>query len=425
MVFVAGDVAWANPLDEFGFGARAISLGGAVTAVADDFSANYYNPAAVAASDWLRLEFGYTSQRPSLAINGHDQEVDASEGFQGGLLVPGNVLGRRVGASVGIHLPEARVTRLRALPERRPRWVLYDNRPQRLVIAASVGFEVVEDLFVGGSLTFLTSTKGSVDIRGQVGILDEEKTVLLGGVDVRLPAVRYAGAGVLWTPGRWRFGLSFRDEFKLEIDLSVLVTADLAETPQEEEATLRIRSRNVNLFSPRQYSAGVAYDGAGWLVSVDLQYLQWSLFPSPTARVEVALDIPGLPLTLPPVAHPGPPGFRDIVVVRTGAEYRVVSSRHLGVDLRAGYFFAPSPAPDQPGVTNFVDSDKHGISGGLGFELNSVTDVFPGPVILDLAVQVIVLEPRTYRKDDPADPVGDYRGAGHTLGGAVTCKFLF
>ena len=417
--------ASANPLDEYGFGARSISLGGAATAAADDFSANYYNPAAVAEGDWLRLELGYTSQHAALSINGQDQGVDASEGFQGGLVVPGDVLNRRVAASVGIHLPDARVTRLRALPERQPRWVVYDNRPQRLVIAASLAIELFEDLYVGGGLTFLANTQGQVDIRGDVGALDVDKTVLLSSVDVDLPAIRYPTAGLLWTPGNWRFGFSFRGEFNLAIDLALRVTADIAETPQEEEATFAIRSRSVNLFSPRQYSLGTAYDGDGWLVSVDLQYLEWRRFPSPTARVDIELDVPGLNPTVPPVAVPRKPKFHDIVVVRVGGEYRVLDSRYVAVDVRGGYFFEPSPAPDQPDVTNFVDADKHGVAGGVGVEIRDATAVLPGPVIFDFAVQSVFLEERIYLKTDPADPVGDYDAGGSTLGGAVTCKLLF
>ncbi len=415
----------ANPLDEFGFGARSISLGGAATAAADDFSANYYNPAAVAEGDWLRLELGYVSSRPSLEINGQDQAVDVSEGFQGGLVVPGDVLSRRVGASVGIHLPDARVTRLRALPERQPRWVVYDNRPQRLVIAASLAIELFEDLYVGGGLTFLANTKGQVDIRGDVGALDVDKTVLISSVDVDLPAIRYPSAGVLWTPGNWRFGFAFRGEFNLAIDLGLRVTADIAETPHEDEATFAIRSRSVNLFSPRQYSLGTAYDGPGWLVSFDLQYLEWSRFPSPTARVDIELDVPGLNLTVPPVAVPRKPRFKDIVVMRFGAEYRVYDGRYVSLDVRGGYFFEPSPAPDQPSVTNFVDADKHGIAGGFGVEIHDATAVLPGPLVLDFAMQGIVLDERQYLKSDPADPVGDYAATGHVLGGAATCKFLF
>ncbi|MCA9563669.1 MAG: hypothetical protein KC561_09285, partial [Myxococcales bacterium] len=51
--------ATADPLDAFGSGARAISLGGAFTGLADDSSANYYNPAGLAQADNLRFDIGY------------------------------------------------------------------------------------------------------------------------------------------------------------------------------------------------------------------------------------------------------------------------------------------------------------------------------------------------------------------------------
>jgi long-chain fatty acid transport protein len=34
----------ANPLDMYGFGSRAIGMGGAFTGLADDYSAVFYNP---------------------------------------------------------------------------------------------------------------------------------------------------------------------------------------------------------------------------------------------------------------------------------------------------------------------------------------------------------------------------------------------
>ena len=52
--------ALANPLDYFGFGARGPGMGNAQVALADDFSANYYNPAGLATRDALQLQIGYT-----------------------------------------------------------------------------------------------------------------------------------------------------------------------------------------------------------------------------------------------------------------------------------------------------------------------------------------------------------------------------
>jgi long-chain fatty acid transport protein len=96
----------ANPNDYFGFGARAIGFGGAFGALADDFSANYYNPAGLATNDALQIELGYMYVAPSLRLNDGDLDVDTVHGFQGGLVVPGKVWGHQLGLSIGLHLPD-------------------------------------------------------------------------------------------------------------------------------------------------------------------------------------------------------------------------------------------------------------------------------------------------------------------------------
>ncbi len=425
---VAHDAA-ANPLDAFGFGARAIGLGGAATASVDDFSANYYNPAALARLDGLRLELGYIAVKPSLSINGGDLGVDEPAGFQGGMTLPGKLLGRRLAFSVGIYLPDSRITRVRALPQRQPRFALYDNRPQRLVITASGSVEVLDDLFLGFGLTFLSDTAGQVDIDGIVSASDVGDTELLSAINVALPAVRYPSFGLLYAPGPWRFGLTWREEFSLSIDLAVAVRGDVVFGDQQtviaEDGSFSVRSVNTNLFSPRQIALGGAYEAERWMVSADLTWLQWSQFPTPTSTVTVNLDVPGLPLEIPPSAVPEDPNFRDILVPRVGAEWVAVDGEQVGVTLRGGYFYEPTPAPDQRGATNFVDNDKHGLSAGLGLRFSDWTEIFPRPIVLDLAVQYIVMPQRVYQKDDPADPVGDYTAQGHLLGGALTCRFLF
>ena len=78
----AASAARANPIDAFGFGARAAGLASAGTAVADDASANYYNPGALAFASSLRLDLGYRYASPHLRLDGKDQPADAAHGSQ-------------------------------------------------------------------------------------------------------------------------------------------------------------------------------------------------------------------------------------------------------------------------------------------------------------------------------------------------------
>ncbi|MCA9562245.1 MAG: hypothetical protein KC561_02090, partial [Myxococcales bacterium] len=84
--------------------------------------------------------------------------------MQLGLVLPGEVLGIRFGAGFLMYLLDDRVTRVRSLPQQQPRFVLYDNRIQRLHIAANFAIEPVEHLFIGGGLTFMAHTSGRLNV---------------------------------------------------------------------------------------------------------------------------------------------------------------------------------------------------------------------------------------------------------------------
>lgn len=428
-LLLAAAPAAANPLDAFGFGARSVAMGGAVTSLADDFSANYYNPAGLARGRRLRLEFGYIYADPALTLNDADLNVDASRAFQGGVVMPGEVLGRRLAVSLGLHLPDERVARLRALPQGQPRFALFDNRPQRLTISASAAVEIVEGLTFGAGLTFLANTIGTLSLGGQLDISQIEQTTLLSELDVSLAAIRYLTAGVQWAAGEHlRLGLTYRDEFKLRLDLGVQVVGDLYfnGNPFLEDATFTVTTYNVNLFSPRQVAFGLGWEEERWQVGLDLTWVQWSRLPPEASRIEIQLDERLSALaSLPPFETPLDPGFKDILIVRVGGELQLLRTEHVQLLGRAGYVWEPTPAPDQPGVTNYVDMDKHAASLGLGVTFEGVTSIFPGPIGLDLTGQALYLRPRTYLKDDPADPIGDYQARGQVLSASLMSRFLF
>ncbi len=412
-------MASANPLDAFGYGARAVGLGGAVTATSTDVAANYYNPAGLAAAEHLRLDLGYAFVRPKLTMSGGDQNVDDSRGFQGGVALPGALFGRRVGFSLGLHLPDERVSRIRALPERQPRWVLWDNRPQRVVISSSIAVETLDDLFIGAGLTYLANTGGTLDIQGEVGLFDSELTRLDSAVDVDLASVRYLTAGALYVGDGWRVGACYRQDFSLKLDLHVRVTGSIDTQPGVSlipEGLFLLRSLNQTLYSPQQVFLGGAVDLGDWRLSADIGWLDWSRFPTPTARIELELDLKPLSFELPLPAEPIDPGFHDIFVPRVGLEWRAAGGEWGRLDLRAGGFYEPSPAPDQPGLTNYVDGDKVAGALGVGLAVADPSGVLPHPVSLDVGAQVIRMLPRRYLKDDPADPIGDFTAEGWAFG---------
>ncbi len=427
------DRALSNPLDAFGFGGRGLSMGGAMTAAVDDVSASYYNPAALAAITGLRIDLGYLYAQPSLSLGGHDLNVDSAHGFQGGLDLPGTLFGRSVAFALGLYLPDGRVTRLRALRQSQPRFELYDNRPQRLVITSSAAVEVVKSLYFGAGLTYLSNTEGRLDVQGTVHLTDASQTRLLSSIDVNLRAVRYPSFGLLWKPTpKLRLGLTERESFSLALDIDVFVHGQIVAGPPEQPPQVLVqngefllRSVNHSLFSPRQVVFGLAYDFGDLLLTGDLGWLQWSGFPTSTARIDLSLSLSPLQFEIPLPDPPAAPHFVDIFVPRLGLEYSVYAGRQVGLLARAGYFLEPSPAPDQSGLTNMVDLDKHGFSAGLGFSFSELTSVFPKPVLLDLGALLIAMPDRDYEKSAPADLVGDYTASGSIVTVAASLGFPF
>ena len=199
--------------------------------------------------------------QPRAELNGADVDIDRSSGFQGGLLLPGTLFGHRVAFSLGLFLPDDRITRLRALRQSQPRFELYDNRPHRLVITSSASVQIVDDLFFGAGVTYLSNTEGKLDVEGVVHTSDVSKTRLLSSVNVNLRAVRYPSFGLMWRPGaHWRFGLAERESFSLALDLDVDVHGRIVAGPTNttvvEEGRFFLTSVNDNLFSPRQVVGG-------------------------------------------------------------------------------------------------------------------------------------------------------------------------
>lgn len=427
----------ANPLDSFGLGARGAGMASASAAVATDFSANYYNPAGLARGRELRISIGYLWAEPQLSMNGEDNDVDPAHGIVFGAAAPGRVLGVPFAFGIGLYLPDDRVSRVRSLTQRTPRWELYDNRTQRLFLAANVAVEPLPGLAVGGGLSFMSATSGTLGIRGFVTYPDPALSELRHRVDADLEAVRYPQAGVRWAPTDWiEVGLVYRGEFQLDLELVALLEGDIIafDAFTIEGARVMLESASVNAFLPQQVVLGVAVrPRRDLLVAADLTWVDWSAYESPVSRVRYTLDVP-IPEDLqdsvtipaaPPGTDPLAPRFRDRLVPRVGAEWTRALSPAFSLAARAGWAFEASPVPEQGGETNFVDADRHVLSLGLGLAMDVLPSILPRPLELDLSGQLFVFDERTIRKSDPADPVGDYRADGTITTAGATLTVVF
>jgi Outer membrane protein transport protein (OMPP1/FadL/TodX) len=430
-VLAAGD-ATANPLDAFGFGARAGAMGGAQTAATIDGGANYYNQAALAVGDDIRIDVGYQAAKPFLSINDNGQGVDSSRGLAVGVSAPGKIGPLRLAFGLGVFLPDDRITRARAMPAGRPRWSLYDNRPQRLFIASNLAFELHPRVHVGAGIAYMSRTKGDLNLNGRVGFPNSENSDLETDINVDLKTIRYAQAGILVKATPWLdVGFSYRGGFVLELDQTFAIRGDLGSPGVEpiiSDAFFALQTLSQDLFQPETFTLGVAMRVTPrLLLAADLAYQRWGKYRNPAAKIVITYDLgmfndlvelpPPVPL---PEAH-----FHDIMVVRLGAEWTAATSKHLTWQIRGGYSYEPSPAPEQQGETNFVDNDKHTLSAGLGVSVARVTKVLLRPFDIDLYLSAGVLPERKHRKLSEIDPVGDYTAAGVVFAAGVSTRWHF
>ncbi len=430
MLTLAQPLATASVLDTFGFGARGMAMGSAHTAIPSDSSANYYNPGALTLHEDVQIDLGYLRTASSLRMNGEDLHVDESHGSMIGLVVPGQIGSTRLALGLSFYMPDARISRVRALPETQPRFVTLDNRGQHVEILANLAVRPLPSLSIGGGLAFLTSTRGQVTIEGDLTTVPEEGR-LHTAVDVDFETARFPMAGIHWTPrADWAFGARYRGESQVKLDLNALVNAKITGLLGNEplDGIMDVTSFNTNFFAPQQVTVG-----AGWwttpnlLFALDISWLDWSNFPTPTADVSIDFQVDPLETDalLPAPSSPKAPGFQDTYSIRSGMEYSLDVHRLVDLKLRAGYGYEPSPAPEQKGPTNYIDNDKHLVTTGVGVGLFSNPKGGKRPVQLDVTGQTLILPSRKHIKSNPADQVGDIQSQGEIWTLCVNARFLF
>lgn len=433
-LLLAAPAARANPVDVFGLGSRNAALAGAAVAAVDDTAATYYNPAALARSADLRIDLGYQVGQPLLRLNDKPSPIDPTHGLAAGLSVPGRLAGVRFAFGLSLFLPDDRLNRTKSLAYAQPRWVYYDNRTQRLYLAAGLAVELVRGLYVGASLAFMARTTGTVQLKGNISVSDPENdTTLVTAVNVDLLSVRYPQFGILWEVNRWlSLGVSYRHSFALQLDQGFHIAGSVSDPGQKpliDGGTFEARTVSADLFQPWQVTAGAAVRLLPrLLLSYDVTFARWSEFQAPASWVEVKLDLGAAFNALvnvpPPRVFPSP-GFHDILIPRVGVEWRALDRERVALDLRAGYRFEPTPAPEQRGETNYADGDKHFVALGAGVVLRRLTAVLPRPFTIDAHVGLTAIPPRANRKDDPTDKVGDYVGSGVIVEGGVASRWAF
>ena len=260
----------ASPLDMYGFGTRAIAMGGAFTGLADDYAAVYYNPAGMiynegnhmavgfmAAKNYFDLKLvpidGITKRKAALlhAIENEKVDIDDSTAYFMGFT---SKLNRYLALGLLAYLPTDYMVRLNPIDSHFPSFIMYENRAKRAVTYVGAALSPVSGFSIGGGLSVFADSKGVFKIPVEMKNRDTSGNTLEGkdedlDVDADLildfPFSYTPYAGVMVRPCEWlRLGASYRGSFQWDVTVDV-------------DARLTVENYQVNLSDLSELAPGL------------------------------------------------------------------------------------------------------------------------------------------------------------------------
>jgi len=405
---------------QFGVSPRAISMGNAYTALADDFSGLYYNPAGLATRPRNVGIAGYLYNQPRVNVQGADGVEHLAFNAKMNSILVG--LTMDMGDFVRQFL-ELEFVPKRYRPDLEVSWGLAVISPNQfstfvnadikfladmqfpvfgrdqdfMPIFGGGGFKLHEMVYIGAGLVAGFSVAlQSADITAN---FNPDNPFTFNKVDVNATLEMAPIVGIILMPlDELRIGAAWRDSmnpvhFKGDIDVKI-------GTPAGEISLPPLASSLYDFYMPEEISGSIAYEFIErLLVAVELTYTRWSGFNLPYGRTYTENL------------------FEDIFIWRGGLEYTVTDD----VRVRLGYYYQPSPISDVPQTeTQFLDTDQHVFSTGLGYVWRFPERFFGYPVELDLYFQYHHLPRRTL--DTVAGPMSVW---GYHVGGGGAIQLQF
>ena len=370
--FILNPFLGANGLNLNSLGTKALAMGGAFVGLADDFSAVFWNPAGIARFKQKCFGFYGADIIPSGSYKftvGSVSVVDAETGkkqYLAGLAAYYHPVAENVVAGIGFYTPSGLGAKwdgsvFQSLTFEMPyRW---ESKIGLFTIAPALAFKVHEMISVGASLNINYGTFG---LKTHAG--DSELGINLGQYDESLNGWGVGGTlGMLFSPNeKISLGATIRTPCKMsfsgDVEVSYLnALGMIPDTPLygADIATDTTMKREVTW--PWWIAAGVAFKPIESLtLTGDLQWTQWS-------SIDVMESTFGDIVWNLIMETERPMYWKDKLQVRVGAEYKLKEWA-----FRGGYYWDPSPAPDNTMNVLLPSFDFHVLTGGIAYFIDGL-----------------------------------------------------
>ncbi|HCS12439.1 MAG TPA: hypothetical protein DIW28_01395 [Zetaproteobacteria bacterium] len=392
---------------------RASGMGSAFTAVADDASAAWHNPAGVGFSQGNQIMGGGVGlivpgakYSPNASTTGGGSSTQAkSKTF----LVPHAYYtymneASGLGGSIGINSP----------------FGLETNWPATGPFASKNTYSRIQMFQVNPSLVYRISDHLAVAAGADYAYLNNvdlnsSNQMLNGNGD------GWGGnASLMYKQDNLSVGLSYRSKIKVNINGTAIAQSTLrtlggTTTGAKSKVTL-----------PDMVNFGVAYKPQqDWLLSFDVDWVNWKTYDAINITYDLAsyrTAVSTLQTLIGATATGStndPRNWKTTTAFRFGAEWDYTDHSRT----RFGYVFDPTPSSDVDFSPSTPDNDRHIVSFGYGYDINAQTtlDLFYGYVYFVKRNQTA--SPTTPAGSPNTVKNGDYKSQVHMLAASISYKF--
>lgn len=377
--------------------ARATGMGSAFTAVADDPSAAWYNPAGVGFTDGKQIMGGSaivivpgTDFTTNTFNPLHPKAVSAGSNT---FFVPHVYFtymddDTRLGASISINAPFGLETDWPDTAANPFASKSTFSRLQMALLQPNVIFKVSDHLSIAGGFSYALLNK--VDLNNSLQDLNGDGDGWGGN------------ASILYKTDTFSIGVTYRSRIKIDVSGTASAKGNLALVGGTSSAA----TTSVTL--PDQINSGIAWSPSeAWTLSFDADWINWKTFDSIDIRYASAA-YRGAIDTLRFLAGGAPNGgqtnlpqnWKSTVQLRAGLEWRYASNMRT----QLGFVYDPTPVPDVDFTPAIPDTDRYLFSVGYGYDFTPATTI-------DLAYAYVYFKDR----NQTASPVGDLPLAPDTV----------
>lgn len=396
-------------------GAKAISMGGAFTAIADDGSALFFNPAGIAFQK--RSLFGSTAIiLPSAEFDGENpfpgtgvNEKMPSQQFFPSSFAYTQSMNDRWSFAVGMYSPFGLGTTWENPDEFTGRFISTKAAIKAVRLQPTIAFKPTDNFSVALGFSYMAST---LALEQYVPSINPYTQSITNVAHVRMDGGMDADwgfdFGLMYRFNEdWTFGLSYHSEISIDYtgtakfdqimtgypDFDAIVANQLPLGDHDVETTIDF---------PALASVGIATTAIpNWTIAFDVDFAGWSSYE----------ELPLIFVDIPELSSIRREEWDDSFNYRLGLEYRASDAWAI----RGGLIRDMNPQPTEYISPILADSDRTWITLGCGYAA--------GSVIFDLGYMYSEFDERETEGVNHDGYEGTYKTEAHILGASLTIQF--